>query len=134
MRYPGIFLNQHTGLGVQKTEQWNVSKAGFLKRSLLSQVYYGRRKRKRFHEKTCKSSLSLHTPWLLTFQHAKGDHWKQLRPFIRDSKLLIPIRNSYWEKNGLLSKFYMFTFSVEKKINQLIGGYIGHNASKHKNK
>ena len=50
------------------------------------------------------------------FEHAAGDHSKQLiRGYIHDSKLSNSIRNSYCEKNGLLLKFYLFIFSVEKK-------------------
>ena len=68
-------------------------------------------------KKTCHGYLN---PDPLKFRKlGRGDHSKQLRPCLYVvQKLSISIPNSYWGKNGLLSKFYIYLFRREK-INQL---------------
>ena len=124
--YPGNFWSQYTGLGAQKMSPKNravlhqevsffyqtdnlisfvlsLLKVGHLTRLLLSQVWYDRRKPRRFHTKKKKKQQPKLPCAIITF-YRTCDRWpfkKTWTLFMRYSELLISIRNSCWGGGGM---------------------------------
>ena len=99
-------------------------KVGHLTRLLLSQVWYGPRKPRRFHTKK-KKNPQPKPPCAIVTSYRTCDRWpfkKTWTLFMRVSKLLISIRNSCWGRGGM-DCYRIFVvvviFLVKEKINKL---------------
>ena len=128
--HPGHFWSQCTKKWAQKLNS-TLSKSFFLIKQLettllLCESYWRKNMAKEKHkdfrsnmqqlpklQSTIVTSFLTCNRWLLKATYTL---------FIHGPKLLISIQNSYWGKNGLLTKFYLLMFSVKKKQVQISNG------------
>ena len=132
MPYRRKVWSWYTGFGTQKIEQYpteqflfyqidklisfvlNLLKEGRLRRFLLNQVWYGRKKTKRFHKRTCNSYLKT----LMRHSYFHSDMRQvtiqnNLDPAIHGSKLLTSNWNNYLGKIDCYQTFFVYLFPWE---------------------